>query len=173
MVRRHYGVRTDRYKLIDFYNLGEWELYDLKSDPREMNNIYNAEGSQKIVAELKRELEALRKQYQVPEEDPDKAGGRRNRGGKNRAAAPENRQRCIVRVSTSRFPAKPGFLFVENDHETRDRKIRLGSPDEHQLKAENSTNHVVLRPRLLPSCLLGFSRGDRDDAAVGSAVGVD
>ncbi len=84
-VRRHYGVRTDRYKLINFYNLGEWELYDLESDPREMNNIYNAEGSQKIVAELKRELEALRKRYQVPEEDPDNANGRRNRQRGNRA----------------------------------------------------------------------------------------
>ena len=84
MVRRHYGVRTDRYKLINFYNLGEWELYDLKSDPREMNNIINDKGSQKIVAELKKELEALRKQYQVPEEDPDKADGRRNRQRKNR-----------------------------------------------------------------------------------------
>ena len=91
-VRRHSGVRTDRYKLINFYNLGEWELYDLKSDPREMNNIINAEGSQKIVAELKKELEALRKRYQVPEEDPDKTGGRRNRRGRNRAGNANNKK---------------------------------------------------------------------------------
>jgi arylsulfatase A-like enzyme len=31
-VRRHYGVRDQRYKLIHFYNLDEWELYDLAED---------------------------------------------------------------------------------------------------------------------------------------------
>ena len=42
MVKRHYGVRTDRYKLIHFYNdIDMWELYDLQSDPMEMHNIYN------------------------------------------------------------------------------------------------------------------------------------
>ena len=31
MVKRHYGVRTDRYKLIHFYyDIDEWELYDLE-----------------------------------------------------------------------------------------------------------------------------------------------
>lgn len=40
-VKRHYGVRTDRYKLIHFYHdIDEWELYDLKFDPEEMNNLY-------------------------------------------------------------------------------------------------------------------------------------
>ena len=33
-VKRHYGIRTERYKLIHFYNdIDEWELYDLKTDP--------------------------------------------------------------------------------------------------------------------------------------------
>ena len=41
MVKRHYGVRTDRYKLIHFYyDIDEWELYDLEKDPREMKNVY-------------------------------------------------------------------------------------------------------------------------------------
>lgn len=40
-VKRHYGIRTERYKLIHFYNdIDEWEMYDLKTDPKEMNNIY-------------------------------------------------------------------------------------------------------------------------------------
>ncbi len=81
-VRRHYGVRTDRYKLINFYNVGEWELYDLQQDPREMQNIIDAESSQKIVAELKIELAKLRKQYQVPEMDPNT---KRNKNPKNPA----------------------------------------------------------------------------------------
>ncbi|MCK7537964.1 MAG: DUF4976 domain-containing protein [Marinilabiliales bacterium] len=34
MVKRHYGVRTKRYKLIHFYNdIDAWELYDLEKDP--------------------------------------------------------------------------------------------------------------------------------------------
>ena len=41
MVKRHYGVRTDRYKLIHFYNdINWWELYDLQADPSEMQDVY-------------------------------------------------------------------------------------------------------------------------------------
>ena len=41
MVKRHYGVRTERYKLIHFYNdIDVWELYDLQADPTEMHNLY-------------------------------------------------------------------------------------------------------------------------------------
>ena len=41
-VKRHYEVRTDRYKLIRFYYDTEaWELYDLKEDPQELNNVYD------------------------------------------------------------------------------------------------------------------------------------
>ncbi len=37
----HYGIRTERYKLIHFYDPGNsWELYDLKKDPNEMRNLY-------------------------------------------------------------------------------------------------------------------------------------
>ena len=41
-VQPHYGIRTDRYKRAYFYySMDEWELYDLKTDPTEMNNIYS------------------------------------------------------------------------------------------------------------------------------------
>lgn len=40
-VKRHIGTRTDRYKLIHFYDdIDEWEMYDLAKDPDEMQNIY-------------------------------------------------------------------------------------------------------------------------------------
>lgn len=63
-VKRHYGVRTERYKLIHFYDdIDVWELYDLKRDPSEMNNIYGKRETEKITKELKAELERLRTQY--------------------------------------------------------------------------------------------------------------
>ncbi len=39
-VQPHAGVRTDRYKLIHFYFIDEWELYDLEKDPNELKNVY-------------------------------------------------------------------------------------------------------------------------------------
>lgn len=63
-VKRHYGIRTDRYKLIHFYyDIDEWELYDLKKDPEEMVNVYNSSDYSQIRLELKQKLKQLRKQY--------------------------------------------------------------------------------------------------------------
>ena len=72
----HYGIRTDRYKLVYYYGkpLGmrgaqppdtvpEWELYDLKADPREMRNIYSDPSRAKLVRELKAQLAALQREY--------------------------------------------------------------------------------------------------------------
>lgn len=69
-VRRHYGIRTDRYKLVHYYNLGEWELFDLETDPDELQSVYDDPAYTDTVAMLKQKLDALRAQYQVPEEDP-------------------------------------------------------------------------------------------------------
>jgi arylsulfatase A-like enzyme len=67
-VRRHYGVRTHRYKLIHFYMIDGWELYDLQKDPNELNSVYGQDGFEEITTELKAELTCLRTQYQVPED---------------------------------------------------------------------------------------------------------
>ncbi len=65
-VCRHYGVRTERYKLIHFYNdIDSWELYDLQEDPHEMNNIYGEDGTEEITKELKEELKKLQIMYNV------------------------------------------------------------------------------------------------------------
>ena len=66
-VKRHYGVRTERYKLIHFYNdIDVWELYDLKEDPSEMNNLYGRESTEEITRQLKDELKTLQQQYGAP-----------------------------------------------------------------------------------------------------------
>jgi len=64
MVKRHYGVRTDRYKLIHFYNdVDEWEMYDLEKDPHEMKSIYNNPVYADVQKDLHRRLTELRTQY--------------------------------------------------------------------------------------------------------------
>jgi arylsulfatase A-like enzyme len=64
MVKRHYGVRTDRYKLIHFYyDIDTWELYDLGNDPDEMHNLIDDPEYDAVEARLRKELDALQKQY--------------------------------------------------------------------------------------------------------------
>jgi arylsulfatase A-like enzyme len=71
----HYGIRTDRWKLIYFYSKAldkfgahesnfapEWELYDLKNDPREMKNLIHDPRYAGTVAQLKAELANLQKE---------------------------------------------------------------------------------------------------------------
>jgi arylsulfatase A-like enzyme len=71
-VYSHYGIRTDRYKLIYYYAeaLGtsgskeesrppEWELFDLASDPYEINNVYSNPENASLIATLKAQLHAL------------------------------------------------------------------------------------------------------------------
>ena len=65
MIPRHYGIRTERHKLIHFYQFGnEWEMYDLKEDPDELANIYGKGGKEKLQADLRKQLVAIRKRYQ-------------------------------------------------------------------------------------------------------------
>ncbi len=64
MVKRHYGVRTDRYKLIHFYyDIDEWEMYDLQEDPNEMRSIYNEPAYSEVQTMLHQRLKELREQY--------------------------------------------------------------------------------------------------------------
>lgn len=69
-VARHYGVRTQRYKLVYYYQNDEWELFDRKTDPADQVNLYGKPGYDDITRDLKQRLQALRAQYQVPASDP-------------------------------------------------------------------------------------------------------
>jgi len=63
-VKRHYGIRTDRYKLIHFYyDIDQWELYDLEEDLAETNNLYGEKAYEDITQNLFEQMQALQKQY--------------------------------------------------------------------------------------------------------------
>lgn len=68
MVNKHEGVYDGRFKLMNFYELDEWEMYDLKNDPHELKSVYNDPAYADDMQRLKTELEKLKKRYKVPEE---------------------------------------------------------------------------------------------------------
>lgn len=78
-VRPHYGVVTDRYKLVQFYGTGEdyTELFDLQKDPQEMRSVFNDSAYAATQKELQTELATLRKELQVPDQDPPHVFGGR------------------------------------------------------------------------------------------------
>ena len=64
MAKRHYGIVTKDYKLVHFYyDVDEWELYDRKNDPNELNNVYDDPSYSETVKELKVKLAEQRKKY--------------------------------------------------------------------------------------------------------------
>lgn len=84
-VRPHYGVITDRYKLLHFYapDVDYWELYDREKDPHELRNYFGNPDYEKVTAELTTEVRRLRTELKVPEKDePWFYGGKRSPDGK-------------------------------------------------------------------------------------------
>jgi hypothetical protein len=67
----HFGVRTDKFKLIFFQGIDQWELYDLEKGPREMNNLYGDKEYAEITEELKREIQRLQTKL---DDDPKNMG---------------------------------------------------------------------------------------------------
>ncbi len=64
MVKRHYAIVTEEYKLAHFYDdIDEWELYDRKKDIQEMKNVIDDPGYASVVEDLKKKLAEMRKAY--------------------------------------------------------------------------------------------------------------
>lgn len=66
----HVGIRTKQFKLIYYYGADyqginqtppAWELYDMKRDPHELNNLYDDPSYRDKMKDLKKRLAALRK----------------------------------------------------------------------------------------------------------------
>lgn len=74
MVKKMYGIRTDRYKLIHVYNdIDEWELYDLKEDPSEINNVIDDDDYNEVEHILRQQLGELQQQYKVTKKEFEQA----------------------------------------------------------------------------------------------------
>ncbi len=81
----HYGIRTKEFKLIFFYGLPldapgavqeptepHWELYDLRTDPQEMNNVIDDPEYAETVQTLKQQLTKLKEQVgDTDDDDPE------------------------------------------------------------------------------------------------------
>ncbi len=73
-----YGIRTDRYKLIYYYTINEWELFDLQKDPDEMENLFIMEGMEvkpgyeDVFKDLLPQLTKLREEYKDTTGNPVK-----------------------------------------------------------------------------------------------------
>ena len=65
-VAPHEGVRTNRYALIHWPTHGEWELFDLETDPHEINNVYNDPRFANVRKNLHVKLEEVRATYGAP-----------------------------------------------------------------------------------------------------------
>jgi hypothetical protein len=67
-VRPHYGVITDRYKLVRFEGVGEssWELFDRLKDPNELKSVHGDPAYAAITADLEQQLARLRTELKVP-----------------------------------------------------------------------------------------------------------
>jgi arylsulfatase A-like enzyme len=87
-VRPHYGVVTDRYKLVHYYkpDLDEWELLDRQKDPDETRSFYHDPDYAKVVADLKKELARLRTEVGETSDPPRVAHG--NKAFDNESQSP-------------------------------------------------------------------------------------
>ena len=68
-VKRHYGISTGQFKLIHFYyDVDEWELYDFRNDPLEMNNRYDDPAFESVKEDLHKRLKEIMAKYGDSEE---------------------------------------------------------------------------------------------------------
>lgn len=74
MVKKHYGVKTKRYKLMHFYDdIDTWEFYDLKEDPKELHNAIDDQRYQGVIKSMHKKLDSLQKVYKVTEKEFEQA----------------------------------------------------------------------------------------------------
>ena len=88
-VRPHYGVITDRYKLVHFFGTADdyWALYDREKDPHELRDVLRDPAYARTKIELEKELARLRQELKVPETIPPSWLGNQGAGGQKKKQA--------------------------------------------------------------------------------------
>lgn len=70
MVKKHYGIRTKRYKLMHFYDdIDTWEFYDLEKDPKELTNSIDDDAYADVVEMMHKKLASVQKVYKVTDNE--------------------------------------------------------------------------------------------------------
>jgi len=88
-VAPHYGIITDRYKLVRYYGNGETktDLFDSEKDPLELKSFFGQPGYESVQADLEARLAKLRTDLKVPEVEDEYASGAKKRAGANQVPA--------------------------------------------------------------------------------------
>ncbi|NAS12420.1 sulfatase family protein [Poritiphilus flavus] len=74
MVKKHYGIRTKRYKLMHFYDdIDSWEFYDLEKDPQELYNAIEDEQYKEVVLNMRSRLDSVQEHYKVTPKEFEQA----------------------------------------------------------------------------------------------------
>jgi arylsulfatase A-like enzyme len=91
-VARHYGVVTERYKLVHFYEpaFDYWELFDLEKDPHELRSVFGQPEYAEEQKKLEGELARLRARLKVPPQDPPETMVQQPRAAKSKPKAPSD-----------------------------------------------------------------------------------
>jgi hypothetical protein len=94
-VRRHYGVTDGRHKLIRYYepDVDEWEMFDLASDPNELKSIHADPAAADDRVRLMAELDRLRRDLKVPDQDPPQSFRKNRKRAPNKNAPNKNGQK--------------------------------------------------------------------------------
>ncbi|MDP1797960.1 MAG: DUF4976 domain-containing protein, partial [Planctomycetaceae bacterium] len=89
-VRPHFGVITDRFKLVHYYkpDVNDWELLDREKDPLEVKDFYKDPAYAQTVKELHAELDRLRKEVKETGAPPRSAFGNKAFDGEPEPPAP-------------------------------------------------------------------------------------
>jgi hypothetical protein len=88
-VAPHYGIITDRYKLVRYYGNGETktDLFDSEKDPLELKSFFGQPGYEAVQADLEARLAKLRTDLKVPAVDDEYATGEKKRPGQAKGKA--------------------------------------------------------------------------------------
>ena len=82
-VSPHYGIVTDRYKLVHYYGTGrdETDLFDSEKDPLELRSYFGQPGYEAVQADLESRLQKLRVEFKEPAVEDEYATGEKKRPG--------------------------------------------------------------------------------------------